>query len=153
MKILVLADSHGDVAPMIKAVKTENPDLIVHLGDHYDDALELRKHTSVQIRIVKGNGDFNPEAQENDLFEVEKVKIFACHGHKFNVKFDMLPLAFAGKSAGADIALFGHSHIDFDEIVNGIHLFNPGSIGRSPTPSYAVLTVNDGKYQFETIFI
>ena len=32
-KVLVLSDSHGNVGNMIRAVKREEPDMILHLGD------------------------------------------------------------------------------------------------------------------------
>jgi len=32
-RVLVLSDSHGNVGNMIRAVKREEPDMILHLGD------------------------------------------------------------------------------------------------------------------------
>ena len=40
-KILVLSDSHRNFDPMVQAVKLEKPDMIIHLGDHYKDAMSL----------------------------------------------------------------------------------------------------------------
>ena len=37
MDILVLSDSHGAVAPMVRAVELAKPDLILHLGDCWRD--------------------------------------------------------------------------------------------------------------------
>ena len=37
MDILVLSDSHGAVAPMVRAVELARPDLILHLGDCWRD--------------------------------------------------------------------------------------------------------------------
>lgn len=38
---LVLSDSHGNVGNMIRAVKREEPDMILHLGDCVVDAVPL----------------------------------------------------------------------------------------------------------------
>ncbi len=153
MKILIVSDSHGDVNPMIKAIKSQNPDLILHLGDNYDDALELKRHFDTQIKMVKGNCDFNHGAKDIEIFDVEKIKILMCHGHQFSVKSTVNSLYNHAKTVRCDIALFGHTHIDYHEERNGVHLFNPGSISRSLTPSYAILTANDGKFEFGTLYV
>ena len=41
MDILVLSDSHGAVAPMVRAVELAIPDLILHLGDCWRDGERL----------------------------------------------------------------------------------------------------------------
>ncbi len=43
MKILVLSDSHSSLRFMRDCVDAVKPDVIVHLGDHYDDAAVLRE--------------------------------------------------------------------------------------------------------------
>ena len=42
-RVLVLSDSHGNVGNMIRAVKREEPDMILHLGDCVVDADALRR--------------------------------------------------------------------------------------------------------------
>ena len=41
MKILIFTDSHGYNVSMACAVEREAPDMVLHLGDHMDDAREL----------------------------------------------------------------------------------------------------------------
>ena len=41
LKILVLSDSHRAVGAMYDAAILEDPDVILHLGDHVSDAEEL----------------------------------------------------------------------------------------------------------------
>ena len=41
MKVIVFSDSHGDLNHMIAAVEQEEPDLVLHLGDYWEDAREL----------------------------------------------------------------------------------------------------------------
>ena len=41
LKILVLSDSHRAIGAMYDAAMLEDPDVILHLGDHVSDAEEL----------------------------------------------------------------------------------------------------------------
>ena len=68
------------------------------------------------------------------------------HGHLYRVKYDTAGLANAGLYRGADIVLFGHTHVPFWDSINGMTLLNPGSIGYGGT--YALLEVDDGKLRF-----
>ena len=43
----------------------------------------------------------------------------------------------------ADVALFGHTHITHDEYIDGVRLFNPGSLGFGK--SFGVIEVKDGQ--------
>ena len=49
----------------------------------------------------------------------------------------------AAKEKGADIALYGHTHVAHDEEVDGIRLFNPGSLGYEK--SFGVIEIRDGQ--------
>ena len=40
-KLLILSDSHRNIQNMVEAVEIEKPDMIIHLGDHYRDAMQL----------------------------------------------------------------------------------------------------------------
>ena len=42
MKIVVISDSHGRMLDVYDAVERECPDAVIHLGDCYEDACELR---------------------------------------------------------------------------------------------------------------
>ena len=41
MKVLIFADSHGYNMAMAFAVDREEPDAVIHLGDHAEDAREI----------------------------------------------------------------------------------------------------------------
>ena len=59
-RVLVLGDSHGNVGNMIRAVKREEPDMILHLGDCVVDADALRREfPHITMVTVPGNGDFS----------------------------------------------------------------------------------------------
>jgi len=49
------------------------------------------------------------------------------HGHRYDVKSDHTALYNMGQLVGADILLFGHTHIPHYEQVSAMHVLNPGS--------------------------
>lgn len=151
MKIVVVADSHAPRrwkgAPPELVAELADADLVLHAGDVCVPGVldELAAHAPV--RVVLGNND-SPEvrawgAPDEVFLEAHGVRIAMLHD--------------AGAKAGrgrrmrrrfpdADVVVFGHSHIPLDEVQDGVHLFNPGSISdprRQPLPSYGVLEVTD----------
>ena len=115
--------------------------------------------------FVEGNGDadrfpvrFNPAGKKSsDVFyeliipkrqilQAAGHVIYAVHGHEQGAYYGTDALERECEAAGADIALYGHTHIAA-EIRRSVYIVNPGSISypRSLTPpSFAVLEL-DGK--------
>ncbi|MCR4615593.1 MAG: YfcE family phosphodiesterase [Clostridiales bacterium] len=141
MRILALSDSHRDVFSLQSAIEAQpSADIIVFLGDGENDIDQMcRLFPHKPIVCVGGNCDFSRLNPETRLIPCEGVKIFCTHGHRQMVKYGTERLMFDALKAGADIALYGHTHIQDYEYVNGLHLFNPGSIrdGR-----YGVIDIN-----------
>ena len=48
------------------------------------------------------------------------------------------------RKQGADIDLFGHTHIGFTRYEDGLYLMNPGSLSRAGEHSYGVIDLCDG---------
>ncbi|SFG24338.1 hypothetical protein SAMN04487761_10929 [Lachnospiraceae bacterium C7] len=148
MKLLILSDSHGDVTSMVDVVEKEQPDTIIHLGDLVSDAMELRNQfPHIAFLSVPGNCDgYMPVEDCEKMVEISGKKFFLCHGHTRQVKLSYLQLLYKAKEEGADVALFGHTHIPYQEEADGLILFNPGSIG-SPhygsEPTYGVIEIDD----------
>ena len=61
----------------------------------------------------------------------------------FNVKYGLGELEHEARERKADVALFGHTHIAHDEYIDGVRLFNPGSLGFGK--SFGVIEVKDGQ--------
>lgn len=152
-KILVLSDTHGvkmymnELVPMIK----EDIDLIIHAGDHYRDSVYLYEKTGVSQLGVLGNCDF--EIGDRELvYDIEGVKIFLTHGHRYDVKRDISILAEYAKSQGANIAIFGHTHVKESRIINGVQMINPGSLAQprdGMKRSYVILEIDNGKFEYK----
>lgn len=152
MKACVFSDSHGLVGHMITAIKLEKPDICFFLGDGERDLARLEDNfPDLPIYAVRGNCDFNTDLQRLILCNVEGVIIFATHGHLSNVKRedDFRTLIYQAKEAGADIALFGHTHYQYLAEHDGITLLNPGSAGYGYYPGYAILNIENGTFTAE----
>ena len=90
LKILVLSDSHRAIGAMYDAAILEDPDAIMHLGDHVSDAEELSYALDlIDFYMVRGNCDFGAQAPETILTELGGVRLFLTHGHLFGVKSGM----------------------------------------------------------------
>ena len=80
------------------------------------------------------------------LIELENKKILMTHGHEYGVKSSLLNLNYRAKELGADIALYGHSHIAAIEKHDGIWFVNPGSVSlpRGLRHTIAFIEIKDG---------
>ena len=156
MKIGVVSDTHSHRIPaeVLKALKSV--DLIVHAGDFctVDDLKIFKKIGSV--RAVTGNMDGLELRQllpERDLFEAEGKIIGLYHGRG---RPEQVP-AFVReefKKKKVDIVIFGHSHHPFNEKIDGVIYFNPGSpndLMRAPFRSYGLIEIKNGKINAEIV--
>lgn len=153
MNILVISDTHSDVDILNEVVSRKQGvcELVIHLGDKIEDAKTVmnRYPTIASINVV-GNCDgcfFDKTNGEEGTFTIENVKIFYCHGHRYNVKLGYEYLLYKAKSLGANVVLFGHTHLPLCKKVGDILLVNPGSLGAprmQNKPTYAVLSICDG---------
>ena len=60
---------------------------------------------------VPGNCDWGSCDQPERLLEIGGVRIFALHGHTRNVKRSPMAAMYAAKEYGAQVLLFGHTHV------------------------------------------
>lgn len=144
MRILVVSDSHGDGSVIDSAIALSgNTDMIVHCGDGAMEASLLRsRYPDKMVVSVCGNCDFGSVVPSVELFSVEGKKLFVTHGHLYNVKSGLYTLACAAREAGADIVLFGHTHIPFESYEDGLYMLNPGSI-RGCDGTYGFVDITD----------
>lgn len=153
MKIIVFADSHNDVSTMLTIVKSEQPDAILHLGDHIADGLELQENIDIIVYLVKGNTDQNYNGNEELLLTLESKRIYMTHGHLYKVEDSLTALRDAGTRVGAQIVLFGHTHQPFLSYMNGIWFMNPGRIGRKSSktihPTYGLICITENRIECE----
>ncbi|MBR5155502.1 MAG: metallophosphoesterase [Clostridia bacterium] len=148
MKIIIFSDSHKDFGSMVKVMEREAPvNWLIHAGDVHRDVEDLEvMYPRIPLAYVKGNNDyFIHDVPEDRFFTFEGIKIFLTHGHNYGVKYSLAKLYQKGEAMGADLVIFGHTHVAHCEKIGDVTLFNPGAATRS----YGVLEINDGKFEIE----
>ena len=142
MQILVFSDSHGHTESMEAKIRALTPDLILHLGDCDKDARRLSQtFPHIPLRMVRGNCDLGSKTSVLENFVIAETRIVMTHGHRYNVKSGYKTLYNMGHCAGADILLFGHTHIPHYEQVGAMHVLNPGSANES----CGLIRITDGE--------
>lgn len=128
MRIAVVSDTHGNYKELLKVIeRQEDFDMLFHLGDYVDDAEKLKKILSIPTIIVKGNGDYWSNYNEDEIIDIKDKKILLTHGHKYNVRFNYTNLYYRGLELDADLVLFGHTHVPINIKENNLIIMNPGS--------------------------
>ena len=129
MKIAVISDTHR-LSKYINLSKEliSDCDVLIHLGDNTDDIAELTSDFYGEVYAVKGNCDYENKYPKEQLLTFMGKKIFITHGDLYGVKYGMTNIYYKGKEVGADIVLFGHSHIHQITEYDNIIFMNPGSI-------------------------
>ncbi|SIS50979.1 metallophosphoesterase family protein [Salimicrobium flavidum] len=140
-KVLVISDSHGmkEELMQVKERHENETDAMIHCGDSElsTDSEELQG-----FHYAKGNCDFEPDMEEEQVVDVKGVRFFVAHGHLLQVKQTLMPIFYRSEEVGADVACFGHSHMIGAEKVGDKLVMNPGS-SRLPRdreePTYAII--------------
>lgn len=150
MKIGVVSDTHSYVVPRQMLNDFKSVDLIVHAGD-FCSMTDLNIFKKIQkVRAVFGNMDGLELRQilpERDLFEIDGVKVGLYHGRGSSGNILKLVKSEFRKEA-PDVVIFGHSHQPFNETIDNVLYFNPGSptdVVRAPYCSYGILGIANGK--------
>lgn len=94
---------------------------------------------------VPGNCDWGSLDEPERLIELGGVRIFMMHGHTRNVKYSGMSAYYAAKELGADILLYGHTHVPTVDYDGTLYTMNPGTAGDRNRGSYGVITVSGGK--------
>ena len=158
-------------------------DVLVFCGDGISDILtvfdyslqnkDFSQYLPSVAGLVQGNGDSNhypvkfmpyeeqPEGicQEVNiplhlLFNMAGHNVYVVHGHLQDVYYGTEKLEQETRIAGADIALYGHSHIAA-QTETDILMLNPGSCSlprRGLPPSFATLTCSAHSMEYSVTF-
>lgn len=155
-KILVVSDTHRVDDNFYKAFDAERPvELVIHCGDTEGSELVMQDYVKGPMRIVKGNNDFFCNLPDDQEFEAFGHKFFVTHGHRYLVNMGSETIRREAVARGADIVIFGHTHRPVAAEVDGMHVFNPGSLSyprqEGRQPSYLVLNISDDGEIFSEI--
>lgn len=155
LRILVLSDSHRHYDTLEEAVllHQEDADLFIFLGDgEYELGLLRSVHPELKFLSVSGNCDYGSDSPDCGVAACAGKTVFYTHGSRFGVKSGLTDLKREARRLGADIALYGHTHIPYVAYEDGLFIMNPGSVGRPRVggPSYGVVDITDGGVELHT---
>lgn len=152
LRILIMSDSHGrneNVELAIAQVREEIGEfqMLIHLGD-VGDARELESLAGVPCYIVRGNTDYDAKLLNANVIEAGGHRIFATHGHLYQVDMRLDLLRFVALENDCDIAMYGHTHVPYlEEDPDDVTILNPGSISKPRQAdhryTYMVMEIDD----------
>lgn len=146
MKIIVLSDSHNRFTFSEFLPIAQSADTVIHLGDGFRDIQDLKSILTCPFYYVSGNCDYSNIYEQT--IEIENNKIFITHGHNYDVKYSLFRLKRKAQEIGANIVLYGHTHIPDITFQDNIWFINPGSLclpREDKKPTYCILTLTGGK--------
>ena len=144
MKIGVLSDTHSKKLPAQMIQDLKGVDCIIHAGDLCDSSVLERLSQIKETYAVCGNMDNAEICQrlpKKKIIIRDNLKIGIFHGYgPPSSMLKKVQAAFA--SEGVDVVVFGHTHQTFNERIDNVLYFNPGSPTDeifAPFRSYGIL--------------
>lgn len=132
-------------------------DLIIHAGDINKDYVIYELEEIAPVEAVAGNTDddyIHGMLGIKKLITVESCRIGIIHGDgAYGTTLERSRKAFLEDKPAC--VVFGHSHIPFNEVIDRVLFFNPGSPTdkrRQERFSYGILSVKDEKVVGEIRF-
>ena len=159
VKVIVLSDTHAPrrwrSCPPAVAEHLRGADLILHAGDVCTAGVLDELAAYAPVRAVRGNNDGPDVAAWGapDTLELDLGGLRVAMIHDSGPAAGR-PARMRRRFPGADLVVFGHSHIPLDSGPgphpggNGQRIFNPGSPTdrrRQPQGTVGVLDVGDGQ--------
>ena len=151
IRALILSDIHGETTTLrwlLEEVwKQVGPiDAYICLGDGVRDfdnaeAFIRQRDEHATMYAVRGNCDFTAAHPDRLVIHLGGLKIYLTHGHIHRVKGGLDYLRSAAREAGADIALYGHTHRANVEYTTP-WMINPGA---AENDCCALLEIENGK--------
>lgn len=131
MNIGIISDTHGNWSAVDNVVSiAQKMDMWLHCGDCVPDAAYLQELVSVPVYGVAGNCDWpTGKTCYERIVDAAGHKIFLTHGHNYGVRYTQEYIMEAAESQGADIAIFGHTHM-VEYLPGSPLVLNPGSASR-----------------------
>ncbi len=158
-KYLVVSDTHGRDQNFYDVLDIEEPlDGIIHCGDFEGSEGRFAMASNCPVYFVAGNNDFFSDLNREIEFDLEGHHFFVTHGHNYMVSMDLENIRSEGISRGADVIIFGHTHKPVAKELDGVYLFNPGSLSyprqEERKPSYLLINIDfDNMIKYEIKYL
>jgi uncharacterized protein len=153
VRVVVLADTHAPrrwkSCPPRVAWHLRRADVILHAGDVCTAEVLDELAGYAPVHAVRGNND-GPDVAAWGAPDVAELDL---DGLRVTMLHDSGPAAgrlrrMKRMFPRADLVVFGHSHIPFNEMGDGVRVFNPGSPTdrrRQPAGTLGVLRIEAGR--------
>ncbi|HEY0542224.1 MAG TPA: metallophosphoesterase family protein [Actinoallomurus sp.] len=153
MRVVAVSDTHAPRrwkgCPPAVAEHLRDADLILHAGDVCVPSVLDELAAYAPVKVVLGNND-GPDvaawgAPETLEFELDGLPTAMVHDSGSAVR---RTARMSRRFPGAELVVFGHSHIPMDETGDGVRIFNPGSPTdrrRQPHGTIGLLAIEDGR--------
>jgi putative phosphoesterase len=163
LRVLLLADTHGDLDSRIATLAREC-DIAIHAGDVGNAAvLEALRAGGARVIAVRGNNDVPSKWPRNDRRARDGLEEVACielrggtlavtHGDRYSPSTRHARLRAAFPDARAIV--YGHSHRLIVDDSETPWILNPGAAGRARTyggPSCLVLESSPRAWRVEAV--
>ena len=165
MKLVIASDIHGSAfwcKKLLEVCEAEQPDHLILLGDilYHGPRNDLpREYAPKQvipmlgawaekILCVRGNCEAEvdqmvlnfPCLAEYSVLMADGKTWYLTQGHHKN------PQDLPSLPAGS-IFLYGHTHVKFDQVIDGVRCLNPGSVSIPKDGSHSCLVYEDGNFR------
>ena len=152
IRLLLVSDTHGYLGYLEKILQKVGPvDQILHMGDVCGQQEDIRRMVSCPVTFVRGNCDGRESQDPVDrVLDLEGHRILMTHGHTHGVNWDHSGLSMDAKACGADLAIYGHTHVPCVKYEEGLMIINPGSASLPRQSgfrkSFAILELKEGQF-------
>lgn len=154
MKIIVVSDTHGHTSALMRTMELHSDaDAVVHCGDSRGEMADVRmRYPDKEYYEVQGNCDFGSCLPLYLTFTLDGLRFMVTHGHAYHVKFGTEALVSAAREEGCNAVFYGHTHLPQDEIIDGVHVINPGACGGWGA-SFAVVETRNGQILSNIVYL
>lgn len=155
-KYLAFSDSHSRDESMLEVIRQYKEELegLFFMGDMEGSDDRLRASIPGPTYLVRGNCDWYSQAPPFQVIRLHGHTVAMTHGHRQHVNAGVDVLKYWAMEKGADVVLYGHTHVPFVEQTSQMTVVNPGSISRPRQsgyiPTYAVIDfLQNGELKIE----
>jgi putative phosphoesterase len=169
MKLVIASDIHGSAfwcRKLLDVCETEQPDHLILLGDILyhgprndlprdyapKQVIPMLGDWAEKILCVRGNCEAEvdqmvlnfPCLAEYSVLMADDKTFYLTHGHHKNP--GDLP-----KLPEGSVFLYGHTHVKFDQVVDGVRCLNPGSVSIPKDGSHSCMVYEKGEFRVVTL--
>jgi putative phosphoesterase len=124
VKLGLISDTHGTVPAAVHDALA-GVYHILHAGDVGPVDIITELEAIAPVSAVRGNTDFAIDLPETRLIEFDGNKFLIHHIVDFPVPSQTVRALLAEEQP--DVVVFGHTHMPYNELLNGVLYLNPGS--------------------------